>query len=79
MYKNDVGKGGVCAHEAYEATKKIFFLLCEYMGPTSFLYKSILLLLLLLVFIQIYTTQEGVSDDHSSTYLLHSIYIYYII
>ena len=30
-------KGGVYAHEAYEAKKvKIFFLLCEYMGPTSF-------------------------------------------
>ena len=34
MYKIDVGKkGGLYAHEAHEA---IFFLRCEYMGPTSF-------------------------------------------
>jgi hypothetical protein len=32
-------KGGVYAHEAYEAKKiKILCLLCEYMGPTSFLF-----------------------------------------
>ena len=37
-------KGGVYAHEAYEAKKiKIFFLLRECMGPTSFLYIYILL------------------------------------
>ena len=33
-------KGGVYAHEAYDTKKK---LLCEYMGPTSFLYINILL------------------------------------
>jgi hypothetical protein len=44
MYKNDVGKGGVCDHEAYEAKKiKYKILLCEYIAPTSFLYKYILL------------------------------------
>ena len=32
-------KGGICAHEAYEAKKiKIFFLLCEHITPTQFLY-----------------------------------------
>ena len=31
-------KGGVYAHEAYEAKKSKYFLLFEYMGPTSFLY-----------------------------------------
>ena len=31
-------KGGVYAHEAYEAKKLKYFLLFEYMGPTSFLY-----------------------------------------
>jgi hypothetical protein len=36
-------KGGVYAHEAYEAKNNNFFLLCEYMGPTSFLYIYILL------------------------------------
>jgi len=44
MYKNDVGKGGICDHEAYEAKKiKIFFLLCEPITPTPFLYTYILL------------------------------------
>ncbi len=37
-------KGGVCDHEAYESKKiKIFFLLCEHIAPTSFLYIYILL------------------------------------
>jgi hypothetical protein len=40
MYNNDVGKGGICDHEAYEAKKN---LLCEHIAPTSLLYISILL------------------------------------
>ena len=36
-------KGGVYAHEAYEAGKKICFLPCEYMEPTSLLFISLLL------------------------------------
>jgi hypothetical protein len=43
MYKSNVGKGGVYAHEAYEAQKTKQKLLGEYMGPTSFLYVYILL------------------------------------
>ena len=39
-------KGGLYAHAAYEAKKKM---LCEYLGPTSFLYIHILLIHILLL------------------------------
>ena len=56
MYKNDVGKGGVYVHEA----KTIFFLLCEYITPTSFLY----------IYILLTDDNDTTTDDNETTKLV---------